>query len=231
MNCLLNVAARLAKPAALLALLALVAPSMVDAQGATTGSISGVVTTAQGQPVPGASVIAIHEPSGTTYEGVSRADGRFLILNMRVGGPYTVTVNFVGVGTAFEPQTVTALTVNLGTATDVPVQVKSIAVQENVTVTATASDAVFSSSRTGAATSVSRADIAGLPTVSGRIGDVTRMTPQASSNSSFAGQDGRLNNMTVDGAFFNSSFGLGEGQAGGRTGVAPISLESIEQVQ
>ena len=91
-------------------------------------------------------------------------------------------------------------------------------------------DPVFSSSRTGAATAVSRADIAELPTISGRISDVTRLTPQAS-GTSFAGQDNRQNNMTVDGSYFNSPFGLGEGQPGGRTGVAPISLESIEQVQ
>ena len=72
------------------------------AQGVTTGALTGVVTDNQMKPVPGASVLAIHEPSGTTYEGTTRADGRFQIPGMRVGGPYTVTVNFVGTGTAFE---------------------------------------------------------------------------------------------------------------------------------
>jgi hypothetical protein len=229
MKRLSNVVARLGCTAALVALCAILLPVPALAQGVTTGAMSGVVTSAQGQPVQGASVIAIHEPSGTTYEGVSRADGRFSILGMRVGGPYTITVNYVGTGTAFEPQTVTDLTVNLGVSTDVPVQVKAIAVQENVTVTATASDAVFSSQRTGAATAVTRMDIASLPTISGRISDVTRLTPQAN-GTSFAGQDNRLNNITVDGSFFNNSFGLGA-QPGDRTGVAPISLESIEQVQ
>ena len=90
-------------------------------------------------------------------------------------------------------------------------------------------DTVFSSARTGAATSVSRARLATLPTISGRIGDITRLTPQAS-GMSFAGQDNRLNNITVDGSYFNNSFGLG-GAPGERTGVAPISLEAIEQVQ
>ena len=202
----------------------------VSAQGVTTGAISGVVTNEQQQPVAGASVIAIHLPSGTNYEATTRADGRFTIPGMRVGGPYSVTVTFVGTGTAFAPETKEDVTVNLGVATDVPVTVRAIAIQETVIVTAEAADAIFSSSRTGAATSVSRSDIALLPTISGRISDVTRLTPQASGDS-FAGQDSRQNNMTVDGSYFNSPFGLGQGQPGGRTNVAPISLESIEQVQ
>ncbi len=198
------------------------------AQGVTTGSINGMVVDAQKQPVAGASVIAVHEPSGTNYETTTRADGRFSIPNMRVGGPYTVVITYVGTGTAFEPQTLTDVMVNLGVGTDLPVAVRTIAVQETVTVTAQ-SDTVFSSARTGAATSVGREEIATLPTVSGRINDIARLTPQAS-GLSFAGQDNRMNNITVDGSYFNNSFGL-QGAPGERTGVAPISLEAIEQVQ
>ena len=199
------------------------------AQGVTTGQIVGIVTDSQQQPVAGASVIAIHEPSGTTYEATTRADGRFSIPNMRVGGPYTVTVAYTGTGSAaFEPQTVQQVMVNLGVATDLPIAVRPIAVQEMVTVTAK-SDTIFSSARTGAATSVSREEIATLPTVSGRINDIARLTPQAS-GMSFGGQDNRLNNITIDGSYFNNSFGLA-GAPGERTGVAPISLEALEQVQ
>jgi hypothetical protein len=198
-------------------------------QGVTTGSLNGIVTNEQQQPIQGANVIAIHLPSGTSYEGATRADGRFTIPGMRVGGPYSVTVAYSGTtGTAFEPQTQEDVTVTLGIATDLVFRVRAIAVQETVTVSAVI-DPVFSSSRTGAATAVNRVDIATLPTLTGRIGDITRLTPQAS-GSSFAGQDNRLNNMTVDGSYFNNSFGLGSAP-GERTNVAPISLESIEQVQ
>ena len=230
MKRLFNVAVRFGRAATFLALCALLAPALAHAQGVTTGAMSGVVANAQGQPVAGASVIAIHEPSGSTYEATSRVDGRFSILGMRVGGPYAVTVNYVNTGTAFESQTVTDLAVTLGASTDVPVSVRAIAVQETVTVTATAADAVFGSTRTGASTAVTRVDIASLPTISGRIGDITRLTPQSNGAGSFAGQDNRLNNITVDGSSFNNSFGLGS-EPGARTGVAPISLESIEQVQ
>jgi hypothetical protein len=199
------------------------------AQGVTTGQIAGRVVDAQQQPVAGANVIAIHEPSGSTYEATTRADGRYSIPNMRVGGPYTVTVAYTGAGTAaFEPQTQTEVVVNLGVGTDLNFEVQGITVTETVTVTAV-TDTVFSSARTGAATSVSRTEIATLPTTSGRINDLTRLTPQAS-GMSFGGQDNRLNNITVDGSYFNNSFGLA-GAPGERTGVAPISLEAIEQVQ
>src|SRR5918996_6185673 len=89
--------------------------------------------------------------------------------------------------------------------------------------------AVADAVRPGAATSVSRTEIATLPTVSGRINDITRLTPQ-SSGMTFGGQDNRLNNITVDGSYFNNSFGLA-GTPGERTGVAPISLDAIEEIQ
>lgn len=224
-------------PIAVVALCAAVGPTdRASAQGVTTGTVTGVVTNVQQQPVAGASVIAIHEPSGTTYEGVTRADGRFSIPGMRVGGPYSVTVAYVGAGgTAFAPETQMDVTVNLGVATDLEFTVRPITVQEEVVVIGQI-DPVFSSSRTGAATAVRRDEIASLPTISGRISDITRLTPQAS-GTSFAGQDNRLNNITVDGSYFNNTFGLGAtaGEValgpGQRTQVAPISLESIEQVQ
>ena len=218
-------------PLFVLVALALFSPlaTGLSAQGVTTGGIGGLVTNAQKQPVEGASVIAIHEPSGTSYEATTRADGRYSIPAMRVGGPYTVQVIYTGTGgAAFAPQTRENITVNLGLNTDVNVSVEAITVAEEVTVSGQA-DPVFASSRTGASTSVDRSDIATLPTIAGRLESITRLTPQAS-GTSFAGQDNRLNNITVDGSYFNNSFGLGSAP-GERTNVAPISLESLEQVQ
>ena len=214
---------------AVLAFCAASSPAGLAAQGVTTGGIGGVVTGAQKQPVAGASVIAIHEPSGTSYEATTRADGRYSIPAMRVGGPYTVQVVYTGGGgAAFAPKTVENINISLGVTSDVDVSVEAITVAEEVEVTGV-SDPVFASTRTGAATSVGREDIATLPTISGRLESVTRLTPQAS-GTSFGGQDNRLNNITVDGSYFNNSFGLGS-QPGERTNVAPISLESLEQVQ
>ncbi|MGQ0816292.1 MAG: TonB-dependent receptor [Gemmatimonadota bacterium] len=214
---------------AVFALIALALPvGQANAQGVTTGAITGTVSGPQG-PVVGANVVAEHGPSGTRYGALTRADGRFSIPGMRVGGPYRVTVSSIG----FENATRENVTVSLGVSTPVEIGMRVSAVEvEGITVTAE-QEAILSPDRTGAATSVAREALATLPTISRRIDDFARLTPQYSGGPfgfSFAGQDNRLNNMTVDGSYFNNSFGLA-GQPGDRTGVAPISIDAIEQVQ
>jgi outer membrane receptor protein involved in Fe transport len=214
---------------AVLAILALLfSVGHAHAQGVTTGSMSGVVLDAQKQAVPGASVVAVHEPSGTRYEATSRADGRFSLPGMRVGGPYSVTATLTG----FQAQTVKDVIVSLGVASDLELTLGTAAITEEVTVTAQSSE-VFSSARTGAATAIGREAIQNLPTISDRINDYARLSPQYSGGpfgGGFVGQDNRLNNITVDGSYFNNSFGLA-GQPGDRTGVTPISTAAVEEIQ
>jgi hypothetical protein len=212
----------------LFAVLVCLGTEAANAQGVTTGAVTGIVT-ADGSPVAGANVIALHQPSGTRYGAITRADGRFSMPGMRVGGPYTITVSHIGFTTQERPN----VTVNLGVATEVNFVVQERAVEvAGITVTAEGQDAILSPDRTGAATSVNREALRILPTVSRRIEDFARLTPQYSGASfgfSFAGQDNRLNNILIDGSYFNS-FGLA-GQPGDRTGVAPISLDAVEQIQ
>jgi hypothetical protein len=199
-----------------------------SAQGVTTGSIAGSVTDPQKQPVPGATVVAVHDPSGTKYEAGTRADGRFSVPGMRVGGPYTVTASLSG----FQSKVTKDVYVSLGGATDLQLTLSNVTVTEEVTVTA-APDAIFSSARTGAATSVDREVLATIPTITDRINDYARLSPQYSGGpfgGSFMGQDNRLNNITVDGSYFNNSFGLG-GQPGDRTSVTPISTAAVEEIE
>ena len=213
--------------AAFLALAAWARPASAQA-GVTTASMTGVVKDAQGAVIPGVTVTATHEPSGTTYEAVTQGDGRFTLPGMRVGGPYHVAAALTG----FTTEVKNNLTLTLGVTQDLEFALKVASVAETITVVGQ-SDVVFSSTRTGAATAVMRDDLATLPTISGRITDITRLTPQYGGSGTFAGQDNRANNVTVDGSYFNNSFGLGvtTGGIGDRTGVAPISLEAIEQVQ
>jgi outer membrane receptor protein involved in Fe transport len=215
--------------AAFAALTLAVAPSALFAQATTTSSIEAVVREASGTPRPNARVVATHEPSGTRYESRTRGDGRVTIPGLRVGGPYRVVATSIG----FQGQAHENVFLTLGQATNLEFTLREAAVQlTEVTVTGEG-ETIFSSDRTGAATSVGREAIATLPTVNRRIEDFARLTPQYSGTSfgfSFGGQDNRLNNVTVDGSSFNNSFGLA-GQPGDRTGVAPISMDAIEQIQ
>src|SRR3989440_1686301 len=209
--------------------LSIVFAGAVAAQGVTTSAIAGIATDSAGAPVEGARVVAVHTPSGTTYSGVTRTDGRFTIPGMRVGGPYRVSVSQVG----FRQEVRNGVNLTLGLATDLRFVLGRVSVElAPITVTAT-SGSIFSSERTGAATTVSNQQLEHLPTISRRVEDLLRLTPQYSPMSfgfSFAGQDNRFNNMTIDGSYFNNSFGLA-GQPGDRTGVTPISLDALEQVQ
>ncbi len=199
------------------------AAGAVHAQGVTTGSMSGTVQGPTG-PMAAARIVATHLPSGSAYTAVSRTDGHFNIPGMRVGGPYTVTAVAIG----FEKTTQNGLEVTLGATTDVRFNLKQAAVTlSGIEVTATGG--ALSSKVTGASTAISKEQIAAFPTIGRTITDFTRLTPQ-SSGSSFAGQDNRLNNFTLDGSSFNNSFGLGS-QPGARTGVSPIPIDAIEQLQ
>ncbi|HLG31807.1 MAG TPA: carboxypeptidase-like regulatory domain-containing protein, partial [Ignavibacteriaceae bacterium] len=197
----------------------------IMAQGVTTSTITGLVKDVEGNALPSANVMAVHVPSGTQYGASTRVDGRFAIPGMRVGGPYTVTVTYVG----FESEQVNDILLSLGLTTDLEFELHDASIEIGTVTVTTERSAIFSPERTGASTSIDTETLQVMPTISRRIDDFTRLTPQAS-GSSFAGQDNRLNNITVDGSYFNNSFGLA-GQPGDRTNVAPISIDAIEQVQ
>lgn len=195
----------------------------VQAQGVTTSSLTGVVVDADGETLPGASVVAVHTPSGTTYGTSSRADGNYRISNMRVGGPYTITFSFVG----YQSYVAENIFLSLGETYNLQGTLNSASVELDELVVFGIGDRIFNQERTGASTNLTTDRIVSVPTISRGIESLTKLTPQ-SSGSSFAGRDNRFNNYTVDGNVYNNNFGLGQSQfAGGN----PISLDAIEEVQ
>ncbi len=192
----------------------------------TTSSMNGTVVDQNGDALPGANIIVEHVSSGTKYGTSTRSDGKYNLLGLRVGGPYKVTASMVG----YTPQVEEGFSLGLGQNFKVDFKLPETTIEiKGVTVTAEKS-AILSAGRTGAATAISKEAIDALPTINRRIEDIAKLTPQYGGNYSFAGVDNRLNNMTIDGSYFNNSFGLA-GQPGDRTGVSPISLDAIEQVQ
>ncbi len=190
----------------------------------TTSSMTGKVTLeGTGEEIIGATVVAVHEPSGTRYNAVTNVNGMFTIQGMRTGGPYNVTVSYIG----HQTKTFRGITLQLGETYNLPVWLnENITDLAEIVVTGTASK--FSQERTGASTNINSQQIINLPTVSRSITDVTRLSPYGGNGMSFAGSDGRTANFTVDGANFNNNFGLSSNLPGGGN---PISIDAIEELQ
>ena len=193
----------------------------------TTSNIRGLVVDDQNQPLPGASVVAVHTPTGTKYGGSSNFDGRYNLLNMRVGGPYTVTISFVG----FKTQEINDIFLTLGKTYSLDLQLIPDSQElEEVVVRGTGGNNIFGNDRTGSETSVGRREITTLPTVSRSQADFTRLEPSSSAGS-FGGRNDQFNNFSLDGAIFNNPFGLDAATPGGQTEAQPVSLDAIDQIQ
>lgn len=188
----------------------------------TTASMAGLITENNAEPIIGASIVATHEPSGTRYTAVSNVDGRYSIQGMRVGGPYTVRVSYVGM----QPVAFENIMLQLGEIEELNVYLTPGSTElGELVVRGRASK--FSAEKTGATTNISQAQILSTPTVNRSISDLARMSPYAN-GMSFAGGDGRSTNFTIDGANFNNNFGLSESLPGGGN---PISMDAIEEMQ
>ena len=190
----------------------------------TTSSLSGRVTMkGTDETVIGATVQAVHEPSGTRYAAVTNIDGLYNIQGMRTGGPYSVTVSYIG----YQTMTVRGVTLQLAETSKVDVELSEDA-NELTEVVVSGRASKFTVEKTGAATNINNAQITNLPTVSRSITDVTRLSPYGGNGMSFVGADGRTANFTIDGANFNNNFGLSDKLPGGGN---PVSLDAIEELQ
>jgi len=215
-------------------LLCSISANEVFAQGSTTSAMNGKVTDSNGEAVPGATVLAVHVPTGSQFGNITGADGYYRIPNLAVGGPYTVTVSFVG----FEDVVKSNIYLTLGqTFRFNATMSESVTTLEEVLVVSQSTE-IFDGNRTGASTTVGEQQLQTLPNASRSINDFTRLTPQASfapaSNGiSIAGMNNRYNSIFIDGAVSNDVFGLaGNGQNGGQiSGLSLISIDALEQVQ
>ena len=193
----------------------------------TTSNIKGLIVDESSAPFSGANVIATHTPSGTKKGVITNDDGRFNLLNLRVGGPYTVVVSYLG----YKTQTFNNVYLTLGKTESITVIMGEDAEQlDAVLVTGTSGTNVFGSDRTGAETSIGRRELSVLPSITRSASDYTRLEPTAS-NGSFGGRNDQFNNFSLDGAIFNNPFGLDAATPGGQTSAQPISIDAIEQIQ
>lgn len=207
------------------------------AQTITTGTISGSVVDPQGGALPGASVVAVHTPTGTVYEAITQGDGRFTMLNVRVGGPYTVTVKMQG----FKDEVTKGIDVALGGERAVAVKLNLASVSETVQVTAEAQQ--IDTANAGTGSNITNAVKETLPSINRSIFDIARINPlfnavggaggDGSTVMSVAGSSYRSNSIQIDGALNNDLFGLASsgGVPGGGMGTQPIAFDAIQEIQ
>ncbi|MFQ5569559.1 MAG: carboxypeptidase regulatory-like domain-containing protein [Rhodothermales bacterium] len=196
-------------------------------QGVTTAAMNGIITDDQGEPLPGTNVVAVHVPSGTSYGTSTRVEGNYNIPNMKVGGPYTVTVTFVG----FTERKEENVYLSLGQNLRLDFQLSESAVELGDIVVLGEQDEVLNSDRTGAETFISPAQVAQLPSVKRSTRDLTRLDPRSDGNLSFGGRNWLYNNISLDGSYFNNPFGLDAPEPGGQSNAQPVPYDAIEQVQ
>lgn len=194
----------------------------------TTSALSGIVTDENEQAMIGATVTALHNPSGTKYNAVTNLDGRYTIQGMRPGGPYTVTVSYVG----YETAECTNINLQLGNTykLDCPMRFGSQNLTE-VVVTGQGKR-----QEAGASHNFNMSAIENAATVDRNIYDIVKNMPGANKNKlggmSFAGSNNKYNSFQVDGAVQNDVFGLAaSGTNGGQASANPISMDAIQEIQ
>ncbi|MFW6353142.1 MAG: TonB-dependent receptor [Verrucomicrobiota bacterium] len=211
--------------------LTLVSPAF--GQGITSASLSGRISDIDGQRLAGASVVAIHQPSGTRFESTTGPDGRYLLSNLRTGGPYTVVASADGFQPVAQDQVFTSLSRTREVDLRFTESSEEIIELEAFVVTGSGLGALDSTAM-GISTNVDEVTLATAPVVRRNLNDIARFNPLAAiteddrNELAIAGQNTRFNSIMIDGVRVNDQFGL---ESSGQTSLnSPVSLDTIEQV-
>ncbi len=201
--------------------------SIIFAQGVTTSGLDGFVNDTDNNPLVGANVVVVHEPSGTQYGTSVRDGGLYTIPNMRIGGPYTITASYIG----YQAREQNNIYLNLGQTHSVDFTLIVEAIEMTGVEVQAVQDDVLNSDRTGAATFIGDLQIAQMPSIKRSTRDLTRLDPRSDGNFSFGGKNWLYNNISVDGSSFNNVFGLDDPAPGGQANAESIPFDAVEQVQ
>ncbi|WP_131539351.1 TonB-dependent receptor [Pedobacter nototheniae] len=215
---------------------ALILTSFYGIAQETSGSLTGQVKDAKGVAIPGATVVAVHTPSGTRYAISADKDGRYFLNNLRIGAPYTLTVSTMGLKT----EILNDISVRLGGSQQVNFVLQEDAQELSTVVVSGRSKPKQKADNYGTGKNISAEQVKNMPTINRSITDITRLTPQGSRDNSFGGTNFRYNNVTIDGAVNNDAIGFSP-SLGGQTGTSgmngsstrtnPVSLDAIEDMQ
>lgn len=205
------------------------APSFAQS---TSAGVGGMVTDTSGQAVAGAEVTITHVESGTVSRVTTDASGRYNARGLRVGGPYTIVIVKPGAGTTSEDN----VFLNLNQVNTVNVALNGdVATLETVTAIGVAGGSeIFSATKMGTGTNVTRETIESLPSANRNIQDYIRLDPRISQVSkadgaiSAGGQNTRFNAIRIDGINASDPFGLESNNL--PTERQPVSMDAIQEI-
>lgn len=203
------------------------APSLALAQGVTTAALNGVIMGDDGAPLNRANIVASHTLSGTKYGALSNSLGAYNLPNLRIGGPYRITVTLLG----YEPQSRDNIFLELGQTLRQDFRLVRQAVQIAAVQVTADRDPTLNSGRTGAATFVAPELVITVPSVKRSTRDLIRLDPRSDGNFSFGGRNWLYNNISLDGSYFNNPYGLDDPAPGGQANAEPVPFDAVEQVQ
>ncbi|GGY82090.1 carboxypeptidase regulatory-like domain-containing protein [Pseudoduganella plicata] len=195
----------------------------------TTSAIGGRVSGADGNPAAGATVTILHVESGSVSNVTTDAQGRYVARGLRVGGPYTITIEKNGVIEKRDN-----VFVNLAETAAIDAQLGQPMQTVVVAGSAVRNDR-FSKTTMGAGTNISATELAIQGSINRNLQDYARTDPRVSQTDkergelSVAGQNSRYNTLTIDGVSVSDTFGLEA--SGSPTSKQPISIEAIQSVQ
>ena len=194
----------------------------------TTSGITGLITNDKGETLPGATILAVHEESGSQYGAITNNSGRYFLQGLRAGGPYKIEVSFVG----YKKERLENITLQLGVIGTFDFTL--VADDNNIEEVVVVSDAPLHNS--GTTSNFKQSDIENTPSVNRSIYDIAQYNPLANISKqggiTFAGSNNRYNSFQIDGTVSNDVFGLASsGTNGGQTESKPVSLEAIQEIQ
>jgi Carboxypeptidase regulatory-like domain len=193
--------------------LSLTLSSNVLAQAITTSSLLGTVLNEKNEPVAGAAVSVIHEPTGSAYATKSRPNGTFVLRGLRPGGPYAVTTEAAGFVSKAEKEVY--LDIDSAANLSFRLAAEDVVKLETFKVTATATDQMFDLNKSGAGSYLINTDLRNLPGGDRSINSLARLDARISYNRdpferaiSVSGTSNRYNSIQVDGVSASDPFGL-----------------------
>ena len=203
------------------------------AQGVVSSGITGTVRDTGGKSIGGATLVATHTPTGTSYDAISGDSGRYNFRGLITGGPYTLAVSAAG----FKPVQRTEVVTSLGQDIDLNfvIEATSVVVLEKFLVKG--ESLALDSNATGAASLLTRDRLLLQPTSQRSFADMARTNSMATLRNVFGdrqegmitavGTNNRFNSVMLDGARINDAFGLNA--SGLQSFFNPLSLETVEQ--